>query len=565
MPFTPAKMISNNQICALTKRSFVIPNEDLTFFEKISPEFAGIKCPIPSPSLCPEARLQRRMAFRNERNLYRRKSELSGKDLLSVFAPDSPYKVLTFEEWWSDGWDPMAYGRDFDPRRRFFDQLRELCLDVPHLPLNRRDAENSEYTNFALNMKDCYLVFGASHCESSLHSRLIHKTKDVLDCMTLVNSELCYEGIASENCYNCLFFRNCKNCHDSLFLEECHSCNNCILCVGLHQQSYCILNEYVGKERFEQFRQGLYPLTWKRIAELKEKLSTLSLSTPHRQSHIYNSENCSGDMIVDSKNCNHCFDTINCEDCKYLYWTPKSRDSFDCCFNSPDGVELCYEVCSCLGSRCMGLFLAWNNDQSYYSMECHNNKNIFGCVGLKSKRYCILNKQYSKDDYEQLALQIAQQMTASGDWGEYLSPELSYFGYNETIANEIFPRDRASATSEGWNWRDEQSAPQATVGPRIPDTIDETTDAITAQVLVCEHSGERYKISPLELSFYRKAGIPVPKFAPNTRYRNRLKARNEPRLWKRTCAKSGVEILTTYPPDSPETVYENSVYTKEFF
>ena len=34
----------------------------------------------------------------------------------------------------------------------------------------------------------------------------------------------------------------------------------------------------------------------------------------------------------------------------------------------------------------------------------------FGCVGFKHKQYCILNKQYTKEEYEKLVQKIIKQM-----------------------------------------------------------------------------------------------------------------------------------------------------------
>ena len=82
-----------------------------------------------------------------------------------MFAPDNPYKTCSQEEWFSDTWDPMAYGKDFDSSHPFFDQLHALNLAVPHPGLNNTNVENSEYTNYALNQKNCYLVFGAADNE----------------------------------------------------------------------------------------------------------------------------------------------------------------------------------------------------------------------------------------------------------------------------------------------------------------------------------------------------------------------------------------------------------------
>jgi hypothetical protein len=48
-----------------------------------------------------------------------------------MYSPDKSYKVYSQDEWWSDKWDAMDYGRDFDFSRGFFEQINELIINVP--------------------------------------------------------------------------------------------------------------------------------------------------------------------------------------------------------------------------------------------------------------------------------------------------------------------------------------------------------------------------------------------------------------------------------------------------
>jgi Zn ribbon nucleic-acid-binding protein len=61
--------------CKNCNSSFEITDKDLEFYEKVSPSFNGKKYLIPSPTFCPDCRQQRRLTFRNERKLYKRKCD----------------------------------------------------------------------------------------------------------------------------------------------------------------------------------------------------------------------------------------------------------------------------------------------------------------------------------------------------------------------------------------------------------------------------------------------------------------------------------------------------------
>ena len=55
---------------------------------------------IPPPTLCPDCRQQRRLAFRNERKLYKRKCDATGREMLSMFPPTSPYIIYHPDAWY---------------------------------------------------------------------------------------------------------------------------------------------------------------------------------------------------------------------------------------------------------------------------------------------------------------------------------------------------------------------------------------------------------------------------------------------------------------------------------
>jgi len=107
--------------CKKCSQTFEITSSDLEFYKKISPKFSSpqpspegegveqIIYEIPVPTFCPECRQQRRLSFRNERNLYRRDCDATGKSIISIYSPDKNFKVYNQESWWNDEWDAIDY------------------------------------------------------------------------------------------------------------------------------------------------------------------------------------------------------------------------------------------------------------------------------------------------------------------------------------------------------------------------------------------------------------------------------------------------------------------------
>ena len=115
-------MEKQSKICQNCKKRFTIEPDDFVFYEKIK---------VPPPTFCPECRMQRRFAWRNERTLHRRKCGLTGKDVITCFSPNSGVTVYDRDEWWSDKWDPLEYGITYDFKVPFFEQFKKLLNTVP--------------------------------------------------------------------------------------------------------------------------------------------------------------------------------------------------------------------------------------------------------------------------------------------------------------------------------------------------------------------------------------------------------------------------------------------------
>src|SRR3989338_8172321 len=146
-------MNSETKTCQNCHNNFTIEPEDFKFYEKMQ---------VPPPTFCPECRLQRRSMFRNERKLFWAKSAKSGKEILSLYPPESGFVIYDEKEWWSDDWDPMEYGKDYDFSRPFFEQFFELSKITPRYSRDVMNMVNSNYSANASDLKNSYLLFNSN-------------------------------------------------------------------------------------------------------------------------------------------------------------------------------------------------------------------------------------------------------------------------------------------------------------------------------------------------------------------------------------------------------------------
>ena len=131
-------MQTQTKICQNCKQNFTIEPEDFVFYDKIQ---------VPAPTFCPECRMQRRLTFRSEMILYKRKSDFTDKEIFSMYSPDIPIKVYEHKIWHSDQWDPMEYGRDYDFNISFFEQFNKLAMETPRFNLSVLNMINSDCNN----------------------------------------------------------------------------------------------------------------------------------------------------------------------------------------------------------------------------------------------------------------------------------------------------------------------------------------------------------------------------------------------------------------------------------
>lgn len=180
--------------CLQCQKSFEIPLDELEFLKKMDFKFGDKVIPLPEPILCPDCGNQVRTAHRNERNLYQRKSDFDGKQMISVYSQSapwgSPYKVYSYDEWHGNEWDPMDYGREYDFNRPFFEQFFELLKDTPRLGLIAVDNENSPYTTGTGYCKNCHLINSSENCEDCYYGKLLQGCKDCVDCAYTVVKEV---------------------------------------------------------------------------------------------------------------------------------------------------------------------------------------------------------------------------------------------------------------------------------------------------------------------------------------------------------------------------------------
>lgn len=318
------------KVCRHCQSSFGITDKDLEFYEKVSPSFRDKRYSIPTPTLCPYCRDQRRLSFLNQLKLYKNTCLKCHKDIVSRFSPASGIKNYCNACWSAEDWNQLEYGQDVDLSRSFFEQIGFLVRNTSFQNLigSATNIENNAvYTNHTSEIHDSYFVFEANTINNSFYSFAVKNSDSLTDCSFIGNSEHLYECVDSYDMFNSFYSSKSYGCKYSYFLNSCYNCSYCIGCVNLHNKDYHIFNEPVTKEQYEALAASLG--NHAQLCAWKKKYEEFLKGQIMKSSNLVGTENCSGNNIVSSRNCTHSFDVLGCQDCKYANNVNYSEDLFD--------------------------------------------------------------------------------------------------------------------------------------------------------------------------------------------------------------------------------------------
>jgi len=559
--------------CQNCHQPFTIEPDDFAFYEKMA---------VPPPTFCPDCRSQRRLVYQNWVNLYKYPCALCKKDMISMYAPDAGYIVYCPKCWWGDEWDSTAYGQDYDFTRPFFEQFRDLMHVVPleGLAIDIPTVASSPYTNHSGHLKNCYLVFWGDFNEECYYGAYIGESKMTLDSSLVMNSELVYDSMHAFKVHNGIGLRSqVTESLDCAFLRDSANCQNCFASANLRNKKFHIFNKPYSKEQyFEELKKwdlGSYKI----YREVQKQAEAHWKTLPPKPTMDEFTTNCSGRNVFQSKNAQHCFEVVGVEDSKYLSMLQlgPNKDCYDVS-GWGNNMSLVYDS-SNVGENLSNVRFCTQSGINFhdgeYNLLSTGGAHHFGCISMRKGEYLILNKKYSKEDYEALTEKIREHMRtmpytdAQGSvyrYGEFFPVELSMFAYNETIAQNFFPLSQREATERKYRWREAETKEYVVTLPAadLPDHIRDATDVLLNEVIGCSACGRGFKLIPAELALLRRMNVPLPRECPFCRINEKFTqwVKNL-RVIPRTCSKCGAAFETNYPEEEAPYILCKKCYQSE--
>ena len=531
-----------NKTCAHCSAQFMVTERELGMYEKVA---------IATPDICVPCRWKQHMAFWPFGKFRQGKSDLSGEKLITMLPEHPRYPIYTSKEWFSDAWDPMVYGQEYDSNRSFFEQLKELQEKVPRPHQQGAQNVNSDWCDDAWESKNCYLSRSTARAENLLYGYRAVDTKDSIDISHVYTLDQCYSCAYCFSSYNLFFSQNCRDCLESSFLFDCRNCSHCFMSFNLRGKSYCIENVQYTKEEYEEKMKSVNLGSHKELEKYKERFKKiLKENAVHKENFNVKTYGSIGTYMSGCNNCINVFCWEDSENCTNCLRGLKVKDSIDLtgCWI----MEVCGNNSCC--TNAYGLkYSIWCDSARFseYCDQCMEIDYCFGCVSLRKKKYCILNRQYTKEEYEVLKEKIIADMKTRGEYGKFPPYSLGLCPYNLSTATIYFPEADKEYVLKLEGYWDESVDQKADGMPtsELPDSIQDIDSSISKQALICPTTGWRFNIAPDELTFLKNKNIALPRTHFDVRTKERMIPLSQVKSEEYACVFCSKNIIGYYPKE----------------
>ena len=541
---------------------FEIEEGDIKFLKKFR---------VPPPNFCPTCRRIRRLVHMGQAHLFKRKCDVPEHDemIISILPPECPFPVYDYKYFIDDDFNAFSFGVEYQKGESPMGTLFSLRKKFPMPSFLNRDPSsvNSEYSNGGRNTKNVYYVFGCYTVEDAWYSNFLNKSRNVMDSVAVNNSEFVYEGLRSDHVYKSSYIYFSNDCIESMFLFDCKNCQNCFGCVNLRNANYYIFNQKFSKEEYEKFINSVHPISKEKINLYEKKFWDLVRSSPMNGTRNILTENVFGANLHNSKNLFDVIKSDNAENIRHADNAYSHQDSMDFLFS---GASNQLYMDTNIGSHSS---LVKFSISSKFCTDCEfvfNSKNLtscFMCFGLQNKSYCILNKQYTEEEYFKIVDEIKLEMLKRGEYADGPGAEFSAQPYNFSLGQiSYFLSDEQIIEIGGYLGKESETNVGKTEIVKyadLPKTINEITDDILDKAILCEESDRPFRITQSELGFYRRMNLPLPNIHPLLRIKRRLSFDKEGKKYKAMCVKCLKNIETLYDPAEKFLLYCEKCYQQE--
>ena len=537
------------RVCPISGEKWMLTAEDIERFRAWG---------VPVPEYSPTIRLKELAGWGAGIDLWWKPHFQTDKPILSGIHPDALSPTMTDKEWFEKDWG-AEYSAEADASQPLFNHIRPLIEHVPYPSLSSHGSTNCVGCGM-VDCVDCYMAFGCKMVKDSWYTFRTQYSERVMDAPFLLRCENVFASAKSVGCNSCTQIFECNQCLRSAFLFDCQNCEDCFCSSNLRRKQYVFLNEQLTEAEYKTRMKQVDLSSTEQFEYWKSEFHrVVSEQTIWPENFSVNVQNCVGEGMMDSLDCSgFLMDNSRAIRDGWNIFDSEHLDTVVISYNSND----CYNVSVALASHNIKFsFVAEQSQDCEYVINCYSCENCFGCVGLNRKKFCILNKQYTEEEYWQKLDEIKCAMLDRGEYGRFFpavfAPLGVKYGYGYVVApltNEELAKlgGRDDDPIAGMRFAPyDVNAPTSKIAD-VPDRITNVGDEWIGKQFFDAEANRRYSVNASELAYRKEHGYPFPRRHYTARLKDLVASVNGPIQEKAVCAKCSKQIMTS----------ESSVYPK---
>lgn len=392
--------------------------------------------------------------------------------------------------------------------KSFFTHMLKLIW-VTTLPSVRHyfDCPNSEFSDTNSKSQNLYLTRCSTKCSNVLNSLVIKDTENIFHCVKVQGWEgSIYCSTSVDNGFNIFYSRCIDNCSNIWFCTSLISCQECLFCSELENKSYCIWNKQYEKEdyfeekkRLLSQKQNFYPWFLELNGDPFKNISSENIEKCIWATSVKNARN--GIILWNPIGTENMYDVV-------MSWTTADY------YGVSDSWALSQQIyCSCS---------IVNSSSIFYSFFLESCSFCLWCIGLKNQTFCILNKQYSKQEWYKEVDKIFTQMEQENILWEFFPGSMNPFYFNDTLASILWDFDKKEVEGKWYLWRGESVKVDIPKNSKILDIQslenyqwynskwEWEIDSRILKSVIQDEWEDYYKITQMEYDFLVKNELPLP-------------------------------------------------------
>lgn len=543
-------LVPGERVCSVTGEKWFEGEKEINWYKKFN---------IPPLPMSPQAFLTHLSLFLTGFSWWWNKHAETGKPLITATHPHTKYKVILDDEWHQK--DFSEINQEIKTDGSFLNQIVNLAFSVPLSAHRNFERPVNSIARHSFGDENSYFVEGTIS-KNALYSADTLHVEDSAEVQWSGQVRDSYNVVQSHDIFHCRVARSSKNCHHCDFIFDCWDCEDCFMSWNQRHKKFLFRNQQLTegewRQKMAEIDFGSFKVFDSLYREFKNNVDQVAVWPENFNERA---ENSSGEYL---QNCLNVERGWYCDGAKNSSWMLWGNMGTDNCFLGcdPGGTNCCGNM---ITTNCSDCFFNWVITRCLaceYCVECLECQNCFGCVGLKHKKFHILNKEYSEEEYWKKVDEIKTKMLELGEYGRpfplsMMQTPLRHSGgavcfeVSDELAGRLGALDYDPSLDGAYgDWQGKQLHSVS----EIPESISAADESCLGMGFLDVDLNRPFSIHPEELKLCKRLNVPLRQEHFIKRVEDQWKEINKFVSEPKTCRACGQNVQTAANSSYPNRV-----------